>query len=336
MPKFRCPLCQSELSETHYHKVVGVEREREGLLKKLREQAAALKQQAGEQRAALVHERKTLHADFERKVRARIAKATDEAREDAAADQRRQLRKMSQTIREQGELIRKLQESSRPQERGLWTEEDLERELRRAFPEDLISRVGRGQRGADIIHQVRFGRQICGIIVYECKAVQGWQNGYVKQLRRAAEEHDARFAVLVTSAFPRNQGGFCTTSGCLAVNHSGALDLAGILRTAILDVEQQRLGADEREKAAAQLVGFIGGPEFAGYMRRIVEAASDLDGQLRKEKDAHERWWKDRAGASATIAAQAKAVTDKVRTTIERAKKMSVIDGGRAATASVA
>ncbi|NMB74975.1 MAG: DUF2130 domain-containing protein [Myxococcales bacterium] len=337
MAAFRCPLCHSVLSEKHYRKVLGIEREREKVLGSLKGQAEALKRAVSSERAELKRQKAALSKEVSRRVAAKVAKAEDAGRARAEADYRRQIRSLSLVNNRQEELIKKLQEGSRPQERGLWKEEDLERELRRAFPSDLVSRVGRGVKGADVIHQVRAGRQHCGTIVYECKAVKSWQNAFLKQIRKAAAENDARFSVLVTSAFPRNESGFSVKGSCLLVSHSGAVHLANILRQALVSIEEQRLSAGERQEAAQALMAFVAGPEFKGYIQRIIEMVGDMNLLLKKEKDSHQKWWQERTAAYASVTEEASAASQKVRTIVERARNLRVIEGhgkGRRAASS--
>lgn len=61
---------------------------------------------------------------------------------------------------------------------------DLLLELRRAFPFDNIDPVRRGQKGADIIHEIIVETKRVGRIVYESKNVSNWQNSFIAQAKR--------------------------------------------------------------------------------------------------------------------------------------------------------
>lgn len=93
------------------------------------------------------------------------------------------------------------------QDLGEGAEIDLYETLREAFPDDRITRVQKGQPGADIHHEVMYKGQSCGKIVIDSKNRHGWQNGFVTKLRQDQTEAGAEHAILSTQRVPKRQEG---------------------------------------------------------------------------------------------------------------------------------
>ena len=75
------------------------------------------------------------------------------------------------------------------QDLGDGAELDLYEILRESFPDDRITRVQKGQPGADIHHEVMYKGQCCGKIVIDSKNRHGWQNAFVTKLRQDQTEN---------------------------------------------------------------------------------------------------------------------------------------------------
>jgi hypothetical protein len=66
------------------------------------------------------------------------------------------------------EEARRKSEQGSQEHQGEVPEIDIEAELARRFPQDVILPVAKGARGADLVHEVRDGTlRVCGTIVWE-------------------------------------------------------------------------------------------------------------------------------------------------------------------------
>src|ERR1700722_257881 len=61
---------------------------------------------------------------------------------------------------------------------------DIFEALRDAFQGDKITRIQKGQPGADILHEILYKGEVCGRIVVDSKNRQAWQNAFVDKLRK--------------------------------------------------------------------------------------------------------------------------------------------------------
>jgi hypothetical protein len=98
-------------------------------------------------------------------------------------------------------LTRQLQRKT-SHELGEGAEVDVYEALRSEFPRDEITRIKKGERGADIRHQILHQGSPCGSILIDSKNRQGWQNGHVTKLREDQMAGKTEYAILATSAFP--------------------------------------------------------------------------------------------------------------------------------------
>ncbi len=96
-----------------------------------------------------------------------------------------------------GDLSRKLEKQSGEQ-LGAEAELDLFTELSHAFPNDKIERIGRGVKGADIVHEVMDGTKVAGRIVYESKNTSNWQNGFIAQAKKYQLQYENAHVMVVT------------------------------------------------------------------------------------------------------------------------------------------
>ena len=72
------------------------------------------------------------------------------------------------------------------QRQGEVLEIDVQAELGRRFPHDLIAAVAKGARGADLVHEVRDAAlRSCGTIVWETKNTRHWHPGWLEAMVEA-------------------------------------------------------------------------------------------------------------------------------------------------------
>src|SRR5215472_16458885 len=92
---------------------------------------------------------------------------------------------------------------------GEGAETDLFEALREAFPRDTITRIKKGEPGADIRQDVLHQGEVCGTILYDSKNRMAWQNAYIAKLRQDQLEAQADHAILTTTVFPSGKKDLC-------------------------------------------------------------------------------------------------------------------------------
>src|SRR5216683_2262875 len=199
-----------------------------------------------------------------------------------------------ETLKLQGkvqELQRQLDNKS-AEELGEGAEIDLYEALKGEFPEDRISRVGKGAPGADIIHVVIHNGRDCGTIIYDSKNRNAWRSDYVTKLAEDQMAAKAEHAVLSTHKFPAGARQLCVQDGVIIANPGRVVALVQVLRKHIIQGHMLRLSNEARTQKTAALYDFITSERCLHLFERIDTHTEDLLDLQVKEKKAHDTNWK--------------------------------------------
>jgi hypothetical protein len=214
-------------------------------------------------------------------------------------------RQVSELREDIKELKEQLKKGTSPQDEGLLDEKELTKRLQKRFPEDKVEHHG---HGGDVLHYVLHNGEQAGVLVYECKRVKRYSNGFVTQALDAKEKRKADFAVLVTKTMKKSTQGFYFEKGVLVVHHLGVLSLAAVLRTQIVRIDEMKLGQAQRNKAIKLTLDYLEGPEFANSMDAVIQESLDLYKELVDEVEKHKAVWKRRYSSYSKICEQASTV----------------------------
>jgi len=181
---------------------------------------------------------------------------------------------------------RKAQQGSQ-QTQGETLELTLESKLRSEFPNDIISEVKKGQRGADIVQEVvdKLNRK-CGVILWESKNAQ-WSDGWIEKLKEDQRQAKADIAILISVNLPEGVENFAYKNGVWICGLTSFVALALAMRFNLVSIyheKQTAVGVDEKMKVLYQ---YLTGNEFKHRVEGIVEAFSNMQDDLEKEK----RWF---------------------------------------------
>ncbi len=176
---------------------------------------------------------------------------------------------------------------------GEMGEADVYTALRNAFLGlgDDIQRVGRGLRGADIVHRVLAHGKELGRIVYECKNVSTWQNSWVAKAKKCRAQYQTPWVIIATRTFPRRQKWFVVEHGVPVIDLRLVVRLAEIVRAAVLEIGHLRTSQVGRHNKADQIFDYILSDHFAGRFTGIAEAVSTLREEQTKERQWHADAW---------------------------------------------
>ncbi len=270
--------------------------------------------------------RQELHAEHRRELAtatAQLAAEVARQREALQADHDRALLKVkADANRENERLQKKTKELQRALEKrtandlGDGQERDIDAELRKAFMppsgEDAIQRVARGELGADILHDVRYRGATCGRIVYDSKNHKAWRADFLSKLRQDRARHDAACAVLVTTAFPAGVRYFCVDDDVCIVHPDAVVHVARILRRSLIALHRQGISLQARAGKMAALYRYLASGDFADQIRTAEQLVADLRTLDARERDAHDRVWKERE----RLVTRTKATIDEIDTQI--------------------
>jgi hypothetical protein len=266
-----------------------------GIRKEAAEEAAkAVKRQLDEHRLILERE----HAQAMNKLRAEFTREREAAQKKV------------------GDLERQLQKKT-PHELGDGAEIDLYQALREGFPGDRVTRVPKGEAGADIHHEVLYKGDSCGLFVIDSKNRKLWQNLFASKLHEDKVAAKAQHAILATNIFPAGRKGLCQVEDVLVMSPAHVVVVLGLLRAQLIQMHLKGLSMRERNDKMARLYAFITSQACAERLKeadRIADRILDLDVRELKE---HEKTWRERGGVARRLKAVLRDLTTEVTAIVE-------------------
>ncbi|HJZ05076.1 hypothetical protein A2634_04575 [Candidatus Amesbacteria bacterium RIFCSPHIGHO2_01_FULL_48_32] len=195
-------------------------------------------------------------------------------------------KQLTDALKVNDELKHKLQQGSQ-QTQGEVLELELEQMLKREFPNDKISEVAKGMRGADVVQEVfeKTGKRT-GVVLWESKNAK-WSEGWIDKLREDMRRLNANEAVLVSVELPREIGTFGFYKGVWVTGRVSMVGLAWALRKNFWEVFKQNRQNEGKKEKAEEVYEYVNSLEFGHRVESIVEAFNNLNEDLEKEK----RWF---------------------------------------------
>jgi len=206
-------------------------------------------------------------------------------------EQRQKSDDLKKTI---AELQRRIQQGSQ-QSQGEAQEVILRELLTEAFETDEIEDVAKGVSGADVLQRVRSsdGRD-CGTIVWESKRRKTWSDGWLPKLRDDQRAAGAACAILVTQELPKGMRHFGLQDGVWVSAWTYAVALGAVLRRSLIDVALAKRMVEGRGEKKQLLYEYLTGTEFCNRVGGLVEAFTEMQDDLEREKRAMLTTWKRR------------------------------------------
>ena len=191
-------------------------------------------------------------------------------------------------------------------------EVDVFEALRDAFQGDKITRIQKGQPGADILHEVLYKGEVCGRIVVDSKNRQAWQNGFVDKLRKDKVDHKAEHAILATTVFPAGKKELSNESGVIVVSPGRVVCITELLRQAMVTMHIKGLSMKERSNKMSQLYSLITSESYSKKFTETERLAQDImDLDVQEQRD-HSTVWRKRG----TFATRMKRVLREIETDV--------------------
>jgi hypothetical protein len=299
----RCPWCSTLIPRTKFLEIQSKIRDEEK--RKLAEAEATMQRRLQAQEATI---RKTAQEETERKFKL-LLEQNEETRKRELNDTRQVLQKdRDQALlkeragfnREREAFQKKIKEMERQLERktanqiGDGAEIDLLEVLREAFLDDRITRVKKGEPGADIIHEVLYKGEVCGRIVTDSKNRQGWQSSYVSKLRQDQLDAKADYAIISTTVFPTGKKELCIEDGVIVANPARISHIVQLLRKTMIEMHVRGLTMKEREDKKSHLYNFITSATYAQHFREAQKLTRDILDLEVEEQRQHSNVWKKR------------------------------------------
>lgn len=255
-----------------------------------------------------------------------LARAEAPARQHAAElvaarrlDKRvRQMEQTNRGLREQLDGYQRRIDGLSSGNRGRFSEDDVLAALRTEFPFDRFELVRSGPaRRPDIVQSVCYQAgsvtKEAGVILYECKDRLRWEGGFVAQARAARERHHAAHAVVVTHSFPAGRTGFVAVDDVLVVEDDGALDIARVLRSSMVQLAKLQLDDTQRAAREAELVQYLASDDFTVAFGAVCAATKDVRAQLANERGWHDRAWAKRESCYRRLEANTSTIDEEIQ-----------------------
>lgn len=232
-------------------------------------------------------------------------KLTEKLQHEAEAIQKRESERVELKLKERDELIgsltKQVEEMKRKAEQGSMQMQgevqELAKEeiLRNLFPVDLIEEVGKGIKGADVIHTVRSRIGVdCGKILYESKRTKTVVQDWIPKLKADALIVKADLLVIVTEALPEGIDIIGQKDGVWICTYNDFKGLVIVLRESLVKISEAYSSQTNKGQKMQMLYDFLTSNEFMLQVSAIVEGFSDLQDSYVREKRAMERIWKER------------------------------------------
>lgn len=196
------------------------------------------------------------------------------------------------------ELQKQLKEGKTPQIAGFDYEKEVEKMLSETFPEDRIQSTGK--RG-DVIQTVIVNKNEAGSILYECKKTEKFSNEFIKEIKRHQDVARADRAVIVTHASKQNKSKFFIEEGVIVIDPLGLLDIAFLLRSALIEIYLNQLSKSQANKKGKEILRYMQSGEFKKYMVDNLDKAKAAYNLLVKEVGTHKKDWVERLKIYASI-----------------------------------
>ena len=212
----------------------------------------------------------------------------------ALLKQQSQFNRERESLQKKMLLMDKQLQKKTANELGDGAEIDVFEALRESFPADKITRIRKGQHGADIIHEVLYKGESCGKIIIDSKNRQSWQNGFVTKLRQDQVEAGAEHAILSTTVFPANQKEMCIESDVIVMAPARIIYVVQLLRQAMVTMHVKGLSIKERTTKMSRLYKLITSEAYSGKFAEANKLTQDILDLEVQEQTAHGNVWKKR------------------------------------------
>ena len=192
------------------------------------------------------------------------------------------------------EMKRKAEQGSM-QLQGEVQELAIEEILKSIFPFDEIAEVGKGIKGADVVHTVRNKIGVdCGMILYESKRTKSFSNDWITKLKSDAVATKADISIIVTEVLPDGMDRIGQKDGVWICSFNDFKGLVLVLRESLIKISEAYSTQSNKGEKVQMLYDYLTSTEFRLQIGAIIEGFTDLQNSYIQEKRAMERIWKQR------------------------------------------
>lgn len=217
----------------------------------------------------------------EEKIRQDAQKKAEDEQHTKIAEKDKQL---SDALKEIEDMRRKLQQGSQ-QAQGETFELEFESLLHNEYPNDKVQPVGKGIRGGDIIQEVWDSKgNYNGKILWELKNTKTWSESWVNKLKSDKRAINAEEAVIISDTLPGNMKIAGYRNGIWVTQRAFVVTLASTLRAKLIEMFYVKQSVQAKDGKMELMYSYLSGTEFKHRVEAIVEAFTDMQTEIEKEK----------------------------------------------------
>ena len=230
-------------------------------------------------------------------------KMAEEVAEQKTAELQMKYNELNDQMRQQKELfkeqLRKAEQGS-VQTQGEGGEIFIEDVLNQAFPQDHISEVPKGRKGADVLHTVKFGSDIeAGMIVWEGKRAKDWANAWISKIKGDTVRVNGHISVIVSDVLPAKISRMTMIEENVWVcRYVELVALATALRTGLIRAQSAIKSQEGKGDKMTLLYDYMSSQEFANEIRLVYDSFVAEKEIIAKERRTMESHWKARDKAA--------------------------------------
>ncbi|HSA84403.1 MAG TPA: DUF2130 domain-containing protein [Patescibacteria group bacterium] len=257
------------------------------LLEQMTELTKELRQSKKDKEEAALEMEKKL-AQEEEKIRLDAQKKAEEEQHLKILAKDKQLQ---DTLKELEDAKRKLQQGSQ-QTQGEVFELEFEKLLQKEFPHDKVAPVGKGVKGGDIIQEVWDARgNYNGKILWELKNTKTWTEGWIDKLKIDKRSINADEAVIISEILPTNMKTAGFREGVWVTQQNFVIGLASALRASLIQLYYAKNSTKGKDEKVEAIYSYLSGVEFKHRIEAIVDAFSNMQEDIEKEKRYFSSKW---------------------------------------------
>jgi hypothetical protein len=227
-------------------------------------------------------------AEEEEKIRLQAQKKAEEEQHNRIAEKDKQLQ---DALKEVEEMRRKLQQGSQ-QTQGEAFELEFEALLQQEFPNDKIMPVGKGIKGGDIIQEVWDSKgNYNGKILWELKNTKTWSEGWIDKLKMDKRTINAEEAVIISEVLPGSMKTAGFRNGVWVTQRAFVMTLASTIRAKLIEMYYVKQSVQAKDGKMELMYSYLSGTEFKHRVEAIVEAFTNMQSEIEKEKRYFSSKW---------------------------------------------
>lgn len=235
---------------------------------------------------------------IEKEVTQKLAQTREQAKKEAEGELSLKLIEKDEqmvSLQKKIEELKKKAEQGSQQSQGEALELQLESLLAAKFPFDTLAPVPKGEHGGDILqHVITPAGTSGGTILWESKRTKNWSDGWLAKIREDQRQAKAEVAIIVSTALPAGIDTFDQKDGVWVVSPRCVLPVALTLRQTLIEVAAARQTGEGQQTKMELIYHYLTGPKFRLRIQAIVEAFTDMEEDLKKEKKAIIKQWAKR------------------------------------------